>query len=407
MSQRKEHRNLEDLDVALGMVMMSVDMRKKGIDHNIIYVVGDPGSGKTMMSQDIVTKRGGCLKAYSPALERLEKFGGIPDIIKVTNNEGDEPKEELHTQWSVPQMITEINALSKTYPFVVVMFDDWHLCIDELQQIGFELFTYYSLNGHRVNSNVTFMLAGNETSAAGAKLQLTPIRNRCTLIYSKPNVEYWLTNYAYPNQIHPAAISFFKSKTNYEYFQEEESTTEQFGSPRSWSSAFNWIQELENNNNYSSREKMRIMNSILYGSVSPKAAEKFMIHYEIFKNIDIDKIFRNKKINIPKDNIERFCFSAAVNSQYFNLFARAKEKNDRDRMKEFSIIYGDCIKGVEKDYPELAIMMIQDINMMGNRGKYKTINGIEIIKYLIESSIFSTDICKKISKIGTIVSGSK
>ena len=399
MSPKKEYRNEEDLHVALGMVLKSVNMRMKGVDHNIIYVVSDPGAGKTMMGRDIVTKNGGFLKAYSPALERLEKFGGIPDIIKVKNSE---EEEELHTKWSVPQMITEINELASKHPYVVVMLDDWHLCIDELQQIGFELFTYYSLNGYKVKSNVTFMLAGNETSAAGAKLQLSPIRNRCTLIYAKPNVDYWINNYAQPNNIHPSAVSFFKDKSNQQYFQEPESTSEQFGSPRSWASASNWLKEIETDKNYSDGDKTRLLYSILFGSVSPKAAEKFMQHYEIFRNIDLEKIFKHGDVTIPTDNIERFCFCSAVNSKFFNLFYIANEKKDINRKIEFSKIYKQCLLGMKDKYPELAVMMGKDLGKMGSSKWSGGLTGKTILTFLFQKEILTTDEFSWLIEVGNV-----
>lgn len=372
-----------DLHDAIQLVLDTVDLRKSGIAYNLLYITGDPGSGKTMMIEELTKKAGGGFVSYSPALERLEKFGGIPDLKWVEKEHG----RELQTVWSIPQMITEINEAAEVNDFVVVLLDDWHLCIDELQQIGFELFTYYSLNGYSVHNNVVFVLAGNETSAAGARVQLSAIRNRSTLVHTHPNVEYWLDNYAIPTGIHPMGISFFNNKGNVSYFQEEESTSEQFGSPRSWTSAFRMLEKIEKNYvNKSKSEKVQLIHAVVQGSVSPKAAEKFMMHYEIFKNIDVDKIFEKRQTKCPEDNIERFCFSSAINYHFFDLYIRNEIKKDKKEQKKYCGIYGECVKNLG-EYPEIQLMTIKDLGKMVYEQDGVTIHGSALLTELSQQEV--------------------
>lgn len=403
MSPKSSTRIELELHNAIHLVLQSVNLRLKGIEHNLYYLVGGPGTGKTMMINELTTKAGGKCLCYSPALERLEKFGGIPDLkwYKKENN------EELRTIWSIPQMISEINDASETHPFVVVLLDDWHLCIDELQQIGFELFTYYSLNGHKVNNNVIFTLAGNETSAAGAKVQLSAIRNRSTMIYTQPDIDFWLDNFAMPHRLHPSGVSFFKNKSNSMYFQEEESTSDQFGSPRSWSSAFRLIEQTEKDPHFNkSKSLTSVIYAIMQGSVSRAAAEKFMIHYEIFKKIDIEKIFKHGIVEVPTDNVDRFCFCSAVNNQYYNLFCMSKKKSAEAERAAFSKIYGDCISKLESDYPELSIMMVRDIGkIVENKNDNATVAGSEILRYLIQTKHLPDSTIARLVDISKLLGG--
>jgi len=203
---------------------------------------------------------------------------------------------------------------------VVVLLDDWHLCPAEIQQIGFELFTYRSLNGQKVPDNVRFILAGNESSSAGAQVQLTAIRNRCWVLYTKSTPEYWIENYAENNGVLDIGIAYFNNRDHWGYFHEDESTNEQFGSPRSWTYMFNIIDYLIKSNISNNKKALQSLIPVIsQGYVSRKAASSFSTYYTAFSDIDVKSILHKGIINIPDTRIEQFTYITAVTSELYSI----------------------------------------------------------------------------------------
>jgi hypothetical protein len=350
--------------------------------HNVYYIVGPPGGGKTEMMKNRAKTLGFGLLAYTPALERVEKFGGIPDITRHFSLSdgseyiGDSPKSnaemnekgvtrEIRTEWSVPQMICEMRDASKKYPFVIVMLDDWHLCPANIQQIGFEVFTHRSLNGHKIPDNVAFVLAGNEKSAAGAKVQLSAIRNRCTMLWAVSDVNHWVDEFAIPTGLHPVGISFFSIKEYQKYFHEEESVSEQYGSPRSWTAAFNNITDLERDKTFDSNKisNKKLMRAIIQGCVGPRAAKEFFNYYDIYSKIPVAQIFATGKIDIPTDPVTRYAYASAVSSKFYNLYIETPKtkKEDREQIEKYSKIFGNVMSELYKTYPEISVKCLRYI----------------------------------------------
>jgi len=390
------------LHKAVDLVLSNAELRLKGLEYNLFYIIDKPGAGKTRTIERSVNERGWGFLSYSPALERVEKFGGIPDIFWADGESQMHvaEKKELRTVWSIPQMITEINDCAKKYPIVIVLLDDWHLCDEDIQRIGFELFTYYKLNNNPISKNVVFVLAGNETSAAGARIQLSAIRNRSTIIYTCSDVQNWIDNFAIPNCILPIGISFFRSKI-YEYlFQEEESAHEQFGSPRSWTSAFNLISELERNEQLKNDPYYRdFVFCIIQGSVSREATEKFMLHYDIYSKLNIEEILNTGVIKLPKDTIELYCYITGLTYFFFeHYYTETLEDKEKNRIMK---IYGTFIEELVKVNNE---MTVTSLVTLANLSKGKEKNGMLVLQQLIKSSYISIELSKKLMTTTSILS---
>ena len=373
---------------AIMYALDSVEMRMQGIECAIPYLVGTPGGGKTQMTNKFALERGYNFISASPALERVEKFGGIPDLVHMENG-------DLHTVWSVPRLICEIRKVSENGKPTVVLLDDWHLCPEEIQQIGFELFTYHSLNGHKIPENAQFILAGNETSAAGARVQLSAIRNRCVnyRVFSDP--EYWIDNYAAPKGIHDIGISFFSSKDHFTLFHEEEATSHQFGSPRSWTHAFIQLTWAENNEKYHAvdpRTKktglpIADLQAILEGSVSKKAAAKFIEYYRIYREVNATKIFDTGKYVIPEKNINRFAFASAICAEFYHRFTSGKRK------KEAAHLFVSIMNDLQTHSREIAVKTLRTIAKKPKVEEFdkikgaKAYSGAEILTEIIKAGI--------------------
>lgn len=419
-----------DLHTAISHAIdRSVNMTKAKTFHNVFYIVGAPGGGKTEMLKSMTSERGYGMLAYTPALERVEKFGGIPDIFSAWINQDNEEhsgsipesrqhghehglKHELRTEWSVPQMICEIRNAARHHPFVIVLLDDWHLCPANIQQIGFELFTHRSLNGHTIPSNVAFVLAGNEKSAAGAKVQLSAIRNRCTMLYVKSDVDYWVDEFAIPNGLHPIGISFFSVKEHKALFHEEESTNEQYGSPRSWTAAFNNVRDLESDSKFDPTKTAdkKIMRAIIQGCVGSNSARNFFEYYDIYSKIPVNKIFDGtQKIEIPADPISRYAYAAAVSSKFYNLYidTPTATKSGKDQVDKYCSIFGEIMSMVYTNYPEISVRCLKYIADRKADPANKIPGGPEIIAKMALQKHIPIEFLKKLDQTSRILNSAK
>ena len=310
-----------------------ISAKEAGKEVAVPYIVGTPGGGKTKMFLSAFGSSETKVLAYTPGLERVEKFGGIPEIQeKVING-----NTVLTTQWTMPQLISDINQALESHARVIVLFDDWHICDPEIQKIGFEVFTHYSLNGHKFDARkVHFVLMGNDKSTAGAKLQLSAIKNRCAMYYAKSDIQYWIQNYAVPTGIHPTLLSFFEMSSNTGFFQEEESTSNQFGSPRSWSSFGHILKEVEKCSPADGPSPGDIL-ACLEASVSSSAAQAFFAYYQVYSKVPIDKIYRDKKVTIPADQTDRYALMSALYEKLVSVFVDAhieEKKNTKESKKK-------------------------------------------------------------------------
>ena len=350
---------LDVYDAINRSILISTVLRRMGKEFNIFYIAGPPGIGKTQIAEQITKKLGYGFKAYSPGLEVIEKMEGVPQFVKETVNwttvKSETKKtsgEILTTEWSYPEMIKEINDMAAQYEFVVVLFDDWHICNKEMQSIGFEVFTHYSLHNNPIAQNVIFILSGNETSAAGAQVQLTAIRNRTTVYYVRPNVEQWITGYAIPMGVHPAIVTFFKDPTNEQFFQEEEDTERQFGSARAWTSLGNIIsieEELKDLHHNGDIDH-HCIHAAIQGSVSELATPEFIKHYEVWSRFNINEIF-NGNWTIPDDAMERIIFSTCVLHEFYKRCIQGNEDSA-------SPVFMSILDGLNARSPEIAATTI-------------------------------------------------
>lgn len=394
----QKNRNTISLHKAIEFALLQPKMRKEGIETNVPYIVSAPGAGKTRMLEAALKRKGWGYLVYTPGLERVEKFGGIPDFYYPDEND----KTNLNTVWSKPEMICQIDSMAKTnnYEHIVVLFDDWHLCASNIQQIGFELFTHYSLNSHKVPKNVSFVLAGNEKSAAGAKVQMSAIRNRCTMLFAEPDVTYWIQNFAIPNKIHNAGISFFNYNEYQKHFHEDESTSKQWASPRSWTSAFNklsYVERLKENGELNYDQSQLI--AMLEGDIGPEATSAFMSYYTIYININAKQIFQTGKFKIPEKSLMRYAFASAISDEFYDVVNKIyfdksiKGKKQQEILQQKTEIFSNIMQTLsESNLSELVLLSISQFVDKNNCEQHQTKSGSEILSSLLSGDLLGEQI---------------
>ena len=186
------------------------------------YISGSPGGGKSETFASETAKHGIGFVPITVGLIRAERFTGIPDFKKVNEGTDEDPNMALYTEWSVPEIVCMLRDAAKKYPYVICLLDDWHVAAPEIQAIGFELFTYNSINGYPVPKNVAFVLAGNPSAAAGARNSFSAVMNRVAKIHVDTDFDHWRDVFAYKTGLHNEFISFLdtqKSKCNNNYCQ--------------------------------------------------------------------------------------------------------------------------------------------------------------------------------------------
>lgn len=400
----QKNKNTIPLHKAIEFSLLQPDMRKKGIEGNVPYIVSAPGAGKTKMLQAEIKKRKWGHLTYTPGLERVEKFGGIPDFYRPDEKD----KMNLHTVWSKPEMICHIDNLAKSnnYEHIVVLFDDWHLCPSNIQQIGFELFTHYSLNSHKVPDNVSFVLAGNEKSAAGAKVQMSAIRNRCTMLFAEPDVKYWITNFAIPNKIHNAGLSFFNYNEYQKYFHEEESTSKQWASPRSWTSAFNKLKYVENlkEEGMLKYDQSQLV-AMIEGDVGPEATSAFLSYYNIYMNINAKQIFQTGKFKIPEKSLMRYAFASACSDEFFDVVNKIyfdksiKGKKEQEILAQKTEIFSNIMQSLtDANLSELVLMAINQFVDKDENLDHQTKSGAYILSSLLTGDLLDDKIITEVQE---------
>jgi len=348
------------------------------------YLAGKPGCGKTMTIRALARERGWGLVTMNISMETVERFGGIPDLIKISLGKvGGIEKFEYQTVWSIPEVIINLREMAADFPCVICFLDDWHLASPNIQQLGFELFTDYSIRGHKIPKNVVFALAGNDSPAAGARTHFSAIMNRVSKILVDADFDHWRDKFAIPSNVHPAVISFLERKEYAPHFHGEEDTINPWPSPRSWTNYSTKLTRKEKSGSISSMNNDEQM--ILCGSfVGAKAAAAFQTYYQIYSKFNVDEIFRTGRWKIPSENIDRFAFGAAISAGFYDKYG--------PRSKRIGQIFSKILSQLHEKAPEVAISAIRyiaarDTKMLGDLFKNGYINAT-VIEQLKKTSSY-------------------
>jgi len=338
----------------------------------INYFVGPPGSGKTESLRELAKKQNFHLIVRNAGFLKVEELGGIPDFLHIESEEG--KRKEMHTIWSIPDIICEARELSKEKPVLIVI-DDWHLASKSVQSVGFEAFTDYTIRGKGFPADTLIMLAGNDKALSGSKPQFGAVMNRVAKYYIKPSYKNWRDKFAFKNEVYGPIISFLEDMSNREFFQGEESMVDPWPSPRSWTYLSTKIQALQKRDMWK-KLSGSTQSSIYAAYVGHEAAAKFKIYTDIYSQFDTKAIFATGQFDIPVKSVERFAFIYAVTDAYYSHYYSTD--NEKERVY-YSKIYVDILNKIHKSNKELMICSIKYVH-----GKGK---GHDLIKTLASKNI--------------------
>jgi len=389
MSSGKGQADRVALHRAIEIAFLDFDLRLNGEENlSTPYLSGPPGGGKTKSILNHANKYGFGFVARNMGLAKIEEFGGIPEINKVKLKSG---VSELHTKWTVPELICELRLKAENYSAVVCLLDDWHLSTPQIQALGYELFTDYSVKGNKVPSNIVFLLAGNDTAQAGARTQFSAIMNRVAKMYVETDFSHWLEKFALPNEVHPAVASFLETPDHRQYFHGKEDVNDPWCSPRSWTNFSTKLKHVEAiKMNLDASEKM----ALCAAHVGFEGASKFHLYYNVYSKVNTKQIFNTGKFKIPTKPMEQFAFCAATASEFYNRYEEQKSSKKPDT-KPLEI-YGEIISALQKGkLPELCI----------NSLRYVAARDHKILMDLTKRKILSMELLNNLKQTSTLLGG--
>ena len=362
-----DSQNSKALHEVMNEVLWNCGLQVNGIDVGIPFMCGAPGGGKTASIHYLSKMYDFGIVSTHLALKPIEETGGIPQFDSIIID----GKQVLGTVWSFPDIMKILyeksNAVQANYqakiagkseaeikqitpPIVIWLLDDAHLLGPIHMGLLYELFTERSLRSYQIPKNCAMMMAGNTSSKSGAKSMFSAIINRCVMMPVYTDFVGWKNNFAIPNNVHAAVVSFLGNVQYQKFFHEEEQVDVAWGSPRSWTRFANEIKTRED-----ARKSIISTDTCLYlgtGYVGKEGASEFATYYKIYSEFDIDDILTNyKNYSLPVEPVKSYALAYALTTNYIG-------RSDRDKFLP-NISY--LISLFMKDASELSIMMIKEM----------------------------------------------
>lgn len=346
-----DSQNSKALHDVMNEVLWNCGLQTNGTDVGIPFISGAPGGGKTASIHHLSKLYDFGVVSTHLALKPIEETGGIPQFDTIMIN----GKPTLGTIWSFPDIMKILFELSekKSDSIIVWLIDDAHLLGPIHMALLYELFTERSLRGYQIPKNCAMIMAGNTSSKSGAKSMFSAIVNRCVLMPVHTDFNGWKNNFAIPNNVHPAFLSFLGNMQYQKFFHEEEQVDVAWGSPRSWTRFANEIKSRED-----AHKKLVSTDLCLYlgtGYVGKSGASEFATYYKIYSEFDIDDIMINySTFELPDENVKQYALAYALITNFIG-------RNDRDK---FYPNISHIISVYMKYASELSIMLIKEMRQV-------------------------------------------
>jgi len=213
------------LDTMLEMSQQSRD---------VLYIEGAHGIGKSEMVAEWAEKKGMKCRVLMLSQNEVGDLIGIPNI-----------KDGITTSWAMPDWFNEIIEDDKDGTSTVLFLDEISRGAQDVKASIFDLVLNGKLHTHKLPKSTLIVAAANP---AGKKYQVSSmdpaLMNRFCFMTLSVNVVEWL-EYAKEKQLHPAVIDFITKHEDKLFFQDDK-TSIQSATPRSWTKLSANLRALEN-----------------------------------------------------------------------------------------------------------------------------------------------------------------
>lgn len=323
------------------------DMVKKG-GMAIPYLLSKPGAGKSTILKDLCSRNDFGLLIIHPALKPIEEWGGLPNFKDIEVNGTKYPG----TEWTISEVIVELMELSENTKMTVMLWDDMHLCGQQHLALMQEAFSERSVRGYKIPDNVAMVLAGNDSNKAGHKSLSSAISNRCARCYTHMDYDSWKKNFAIPNGIHPAIITFLGNSTYSHFFHEDEVVDEPWASPRSWTRFSNYLTAMEQWSNKTLEASL--VNYYCSAHNGDDAASEFSKYYAVYMKFDVKNILdTSNTFQMPDNELDHYPLAFAL-LYYFSGLEKEQQKKMIPNLTQIIRVFYDNSKA-------LALLMFKEL----------------------------------------------
>ena len=374
--------NEKPINEVMDYVDAMVQLWIAGRDVAIPYLVGVPGIAKTANVLSMCEANDWNLLHTHYSLRPIEEVSGLPQFKDISIN-GEEYKG---TVWTLPDIMTTLYEIASNGKHTVWFLDDFHLATSAHLSLAYEMFSQdRQLRGYSIPKNVGFVLAGNNSSKAGAKVMFSAIVNRVAKFPVTLDFNAWKSNFALSHGVNTKVVSFLANESNKgKYFIGEESTDHPWPSPRSWTRLGEILSIVENNRDPDQAEVLYLGSA----HIGDEAASEFSSHYFVYSKIDIGSVFdRRIPVEIPGDMMHRYIYMMASNREFMDRYLKTKPNERRD----LTMFYSAVLAKIAMVQSEIAIAGLKEIIDYESSLKVSRLftNVIDVLRQVLPPDLFT------------------
>ena len=244
-------------------------------EHEVIMLHGQPGVGKTKIVHQLAKELNGKLYDFRATNIDTSNIRGLPYY----------DHEAKKTRWYRPEDLPDEDESTP----VIMFFDELTAAPPHLTPSIYGILQEQQVGQHKIGKNVLIVAAGNTVDDGAIAYEMnTALSDRMTHFIVIPDAESFITNYAIPNNLHPAVIAFLKVRPDLisngqECLKQQHmiATTQ-----RSWEKVSNYM--------FNIKDKT-IRNKYIAGRLGSHVAQDFiLVADEVEVTVNVMKIIKAK-----------------------------------------------------------------------------------------------------------------
>ena len=193
----------------------------------------------------------------------------------------------------------------------IIFFDEINLAPNMVQANAYQFILDRRLGKYTVPAGYSVFAAGNTvTDGAHIHEMATPLKNRMMHFkLNPPTAQEWADNYAIAHGVDQRVINFLLWKEDYVHKYDPEITENVFGipTPRSWAFTSRVIKGVTDE---------KSLSNLVGANVGTEVARQFVSFVKMSQEIDIAKIFKAGKMEVPTEIDQIYALMSAIIAYY-------------------------------------------------------------------------------------------